>query len=138
MANRILLDTGVLVAVINRADPAHGRCVQAWESIRAEVVSTEGVLVEAAHLLRRNVTAQVSAIAVTAAIGTRFVPTSADRLRRAAELMSRYRDVPMDLVDALLVAIAEEEQIDRILTLDRRGFLTFRRRGGRRFQVLPE
>jgi predicted nucleic acid-binding protein len=44
----------------------------------------------------------------------------------------------MDLVDGLLVAIAEEEQIDRIFTLDRRGFLTFRRRGGRRFHVLPE
>lgn len=44
----------------------------------------------------------------------------------------------MDIVDALLVAMAEEEETDDVLTLDRRGFLAYRRRGGRRFHVYPE
>jgi predicted nucleic acid-binding protein len=112
--------------------------MEEWRRLDGEAVSTEGVLVEAAHLLRKSPRAQISVIALSISLPTRFVPATAARIQRALELMARYRDVPMDLVDAHLVAIAEEEQIDRIFTLDRRGFLTFRRRGGRRFQVLPE
>ena len=51
--------------------------------------------------------------------------------------MEQYADVPMDFVDALLVALAEERSIDEVLTLDRRGFDTYRIRGRKRFSVLP-
>src|SRR5687768_12450521 len=53
VADRILLDTGVLVALVNRSDPDHERCKAAWSPRRARIVTVEGVLVEAAHLLRR-------------------------------------------------------------------------------------
>ncbi len=36
--------------------------------------------------------------------------------------MARYQGVPLGLVDASLVALAERYQIQRILTLDRRHF----------------
>jgi predicted nucleic acid-binding protein len=40
-------------------------------------------------------------------------------LRRMRELMFKYRDLPMDLADASLVAAAESLGTQRILTLDR-------------------
>jgi len=43
----------------------------------------------------------------------------------------------MDLVDAVLVAVAEEHGIREVLTLDRRGFETYRPRGRQRFEILP-
>ena len=38
----------------------------------------------------------------------------------------RYGDTPMDFADATLVLLAEELGTDRILTLDERGFRTYR------------
>ena len=70
-------------------------------------------------------------------MGTELVPPSQDRYQRAVELMQKYRDVPMDLVDALLVAVAEERDLVRILTLDERGFRTYRVLGRKHFSLLP-
>lgn len=50
--------------------------------------------------------------------------------------MKKYADVPMDFVDALLVVVAEEHKVHDVLTLDRRGFMTYRV-GRERFCVLP-
>jgi len=56
---------------------------------------------------------------------------------RIAELMEKYRDLPMDLADAALVALAERLRLRRIFTLDRRGFSIYRLRRLGRFQIVP-
>jgi len=40
--------------------------------------------------------------------------------------MQRYRKIPMDFVDSLLVAAADQLSIKEVLTLDRRGFEMYR------------
>jgi len=55
---------------------------------------------------------------------------------RAAELMARYRDVPMDLADATLVAVAEQDGYRQIFTLDS-DFYVYRLATGRALEVLP-
>jgi predicted nucleic acid-binding protein len=45
---------------------------------------------------------------------------------RAAYLMRRYRDLPMDLADASLVILAEEMEEGRILSTDLRDFGGYR------------
>jgi uncharacterized protein len=40
--------------------------------------------------------------------------------------MERYADLPMDFADASLVVLAEHLNHGRILTVDRRDFLTYR------------
>jgi predicted nucleic acid-binding protein len=47
-------------------------------------------------------------------------------LHAAAELMERFSDTPMDYADASLVLLAEALAVRDILTLDRRGFSTYR------------
>jgi predicted nucleic acid-binding protein len=42
----------------------------------------------------------------------------ADEWERVRELMEQYRDTPMDLADASLVALAEHSGVRQILTLD--------------------
>ena len=71
------------------------------------------------------------------AAGTRLIAPTEPRLVRAVELMQTYRDVPMDLVDALLVVSAEELNITQVLSLDRRGFSAYRASGQRGFEILP-
>ncbi len=59
-----------------------------------------------------------------------------DGLRRCRELMRRYADVPMDLADATLAALAEEQGFRRIFSLDS-DFGIYRLEGGRPLRVLP-
>ena len=61
---------------------------------------------------------------------------SAAAVVAAVGLMSKYADVPMDFPDATLVWSAQQSGTDGILTLDRRGFSTFRFGTNRRFKLL--
>jgi predicted nucleic acid-binding protein len=56
---------------------------------------------------------------------------------RMRALMRKYRDLPMDLADASLVAVAEREGISKVFTLDRRDFGVYRLARGGRFSVIP-
>ncbi len=132
-----LLDTGVLVALINAGDPDHARCAATWAEVSGPFVTTEGVLVETAHLVRRNPQGFSRAWGLIASVGTVVVAPTRHRYERAASLMKKYTNVPMDLVDALLVALAEETGILNVLTLDTRGFDTNRPESGPKFKRLP-
>ena len=55
---------------------------------------------------------------------------------RVAELMAKYRDVPMDLADATLIALAEQDGHRRIFTIDS-DFHIYRLGNGRLLDVVP-
>jgi predicted nucleic acid-binding protein len=133
----VLLDTGFLVALVNSADPAHLRCMETWSTLRARVLTVEGVLVEAAHLLRRLRGGPAAAVHLAREAAV-LVPCEDARLARATALMHRYENIPMDLVDALLVALGEESDTREILTLDVRGFASYRLGRSTPFVILPE
>jgi len=57
-------------------------------------------------------------------------------LAAAVRLMTKYADTPMDFPDATLVWIAEQTGTNSVLTLDRRGFSSFRLGKNRRFKLL--
>ncbi len=58
------------------------------------------------------------------------------QLERIATLMSKYQNVPMDLADASLVALAEERGFTTIFTLDR-DFRIYRLSRNRAFTIIP-
>jgi len=51
--------------------------------------------------------------------------------------MARYSDTPMDFADATLVQLADAVGVIDILTLDRRGFSTYRTAKGKAFRLVP-
>lgn len=133
----ILLDTGAWYALLDRRDRGHAPCVEALRGITGRLLSTEAVLTETLWLvegLREGPRQCAEFIRRGAVI---LVPTSAQSLTRAVDLMEKYRNVPMDYADATLVALGEELGLDTILTLDRRGFGVYRLHGRRPFRILP-
>ncbi len=58
-------------------------------------------------------------------------------INRMKALMETYRDTPMDLADASLVATAEALDIRRIFTLDS-DFAVYRRHGREPFEIVPQ
>ena len=61
---------------------------------------------------------------------------TANETARMLELMAQYEDVPMDLADASLVALAETLNLKRIFTLDK-DFYIYRINGKDAFAVIP-
>ena len=133
-----LVDTGFLVALVNRADPAHQVCAEVWGRVAGPFISTEGVLVESAWLLRKAPGALEAVVGLLRGVGAVVPPVTSARVDRALALMKRYRDVPMDLVDALLMALAEETNTKQVLSLDRRGFRTYRTVRGTALRMFPQ
>ena len=58
-------------------------------------------------------------------------------MNRMRELMEQYRDAPMDLADASLVAAAEVLGLRRVFTLDS-DFRIYRPGGSEAFEIVPE
>lgn len=132
-----LLDTGPLVALLSTSDAAHARCKASFESFSGHLVTTEPILTEAMHMIRRARGAHEACLRFFLDGGGLLVPTNAARLRACSQLMSRYQNVPMDFADASLVALGDELGIGRVFTLDHRGFATYRWRKNRRFEIAP-
>jgi hypothetical protein len=61
----------------------------------------------------------------------------ASDVARARALMEKYRDAPMDIANATLVAVAEARGLKRIFTLDS-DFGVYRYRGREAFAVIPD
>jgi len=66
-----------------------------------------------------------------------LITAESETLPRIRDLMRKYKDLPMDLADATLVAVAEREKIRRIFTLDRRDFEVYRPAKIGRFIIFP-
>lgn len=131
----VLLDTGVIVALLDRSERTHGRCVEAIESLVAPLVTCEAVIAEACYLLR-GIHGAADAVLDNVEAGVFEIPfrlTGASRSIRL--LMKKYARVPMDFADACLVHLADELSTGRILTLDS-DFRTYRWRKGRAFELL--
>ena len=137
MAGELLLDTGPLVAMLDRGEGHHEACVAVLEDWPGEVVTTEAVVTEATHLFSHLTGGPVRCLEFVLAGGTVVVGSSPGAVRRACELMRKYADIPMDYADATLVALAEELGTLDVFTLDRRGFATYRARRSRAFRIHP-
>lgn len=132
-----MLDTGAFVALIDRDEKAHDDCVATLEEWTGPIVTTEAVLTETLYLVGAQWRAQKNCLEFILRGAFQLVPLSVKSLKRAGALMERYRNVPMDFADATLVVLAEELETDRIFTLDRRGFSTYRMNQRKPFRIIP-
>jgi predicted nucleic acid-binding protein len=135
----ILTDTGPLIALINKNDPNHQKCIQATTHLPAvKLVTTWPCFTEAMYLLFRAGRHPAQAQLWRWRAAERLVLHNAteDELDRMSILMERYNDRPMDLADASLVAAAEKIQMRRIFTLDS-DFHVYRLVDGSAMECIP-
>jgi len=133
----ILVDAGPLVALIDADDKYHEQCVFSLTSIRETMLTVWPAFTEAMYFLRISFHLQDVLWQMLESGTLRIADLDADDCARMRHLMRKYRDQPMDLADAALVAVAERERISRIFTLDRRDFSVYKPAGMPRFEVLP-
>lgn len=132
-----LIDTGAILALLDRTDRWHPACVNAFRQLRLPLLTSEAVLTELFHLVgdsRAEMEATWKFVRSGAIVLGVIEDTELPNLRT---LMSRYWDRPMNFADATLVYLAKRESLPVILTADHANFATYRIEGKRQFRVLP-
>jgi uncharacterized protein len=116
--NPILLDTGVIVALLDRSERFHQACADAVRELEAPLITCEAVIAESCYLLR-NLAGAPEAVIENVAAG---IFQLAFQLSREAagvkQVLRKYRDRKIDFADACLIRMADEFGTGDILTLD--------------------
>jgi predicted nucleic acid-binding protein len=129
-----LVDTGPLVAALNRRDGHHRWASGVLDRVPPPLLTCEAVLSEAAYLLRGLAGGPNALMELV----TRGLVQPSFRLEDEAaavrQLMNRYSSARMDLADACLVRMSEMHAECELLTIDGEFRNVYRRRGR---QMIP-
>jgi predicted nucleic acid-binding protein len=133
-----LTDAGPLIAIIDADEPDHDRCMQALDEVTLPLITTWPAFNEAMYLLARagGMQAQRALWRLVQTDRLVIADLSLSAVERSSRLMDKYADLPMNLSDATLVALAEEEGHRTIFTLDS-DFGVYRIRGRLPFRSIP-
>ena len=134
-----LVDAGPLIALVDRGQgEAHRRCTEVLKSLTGPLLTTWSCLTEAMYFLGelRGWSGQ-QALWRFIERGALLVHSSTEgEKKRMRVLMEEYRDVPMNLADASLVATAEARHLVLVFTLDA-DFHIYRLNRKDAFEVIP-
>ncbi|MEH1907166.1 type II toxin-antitoxin system VapC family toxin [Nostoc sp.] len=118
MKQGILLDTGPIVALVNRREQFHQWVTNQFQQIEPPLLTCEVVITEACFLLQ-NVYGGEAAVISFVQKGIINLPFRlSEEAAAIEELMQRYQSVPMSLADACLVRMAELYPKSELLTFD--------------------
>ncbi len=130
MDQKIIVDTGPLVAFFSRRDEHHHWVLQQLSTLRGTLITTESVISECLYLLGYSNLA-ISAINEMVASRTLMVsdvPTQ--NFSEVLKLVDKYQDLPASLADATLMVVYNSMKQAKILTLDS-DFKIYRARDGK-------
>ena len=137
MKDRVLIDTGPIVAILSSSDQHHETCVQQLRIIEGALVTCWPVLTEVAWLLRAHPVAMNALLSSFASGPFRLAGLEEGDLPGITAIMRRYRDLKIQLADAALLHLANREGIETVFTLDRRDFGVLRLARNRRLRIVP-
>jgi predicted nucleic acid-binding protein len=127
----LLLDTGVLVALLHADDGRHEAAKRWLAGCNAKLHTVDPVLGETAFFLPARQRATVAELAAKGTIEIHRPDATA--YKRIGTILSKYADLDPDWADAMLVWAAEETGIHSIATFDVRDFSTYRIHGRSKF-----
>jgi predicted nucleic acid-binding protein len=133
-AAALICDTGALLDYLVEAAPDHRRFRDAITRARTRYVPGL-VLAELDYFLRHE-RAAMRVFMDDIARGAFTYAPAVDQLSRAMAIDRRYADLGLGLVDASVVALAEDLGIRRLATRDVRHFAAVRLRDGSAFDLL--
>lgn len=134
----LILDTGSLVALVDRSDPDHERCRALINTATEVRIVPVCALVEIEYQLRpwRDGFTSLMHDVQSGRLEV-HLPDSVE-LTRAGELVEQYADLPLGLVDATVMACVERLREPKLATLDRRHFSVLRPVHVSHLRLLPD
>lgn len=133
----LIVDTGPLVALLDATDPDHERCAALLSETSEPRIVPVCVLVEVEYLLRPWPEALGALLRDFEKGALELLDLPVRWLMRSGELVERYRDLPLGLVNATVVAATEMLGETKVATLDRRHFSVVRPAHTPALELLP-
>jgi predicted nucleic acid-binding protein len=132
-------DSGAIYALYDADDAHHAACKEIVEAERGPMFLPVVLLAEIDYLLtsRLGTDASLEFLESIEAGAFTLVALMEEELARCRELIAQYRDLPLGLADATVVATAERFQLQRVFTVDQRHFRAIKPRGLEHFVILP-
>ncbi len=128
MTRWAIIDTGPLVAFLDRREAHHDWIAEQARTLALPWLLCEAVLAEAWHLLRRLPVAQDALLEMVQNGLLKVEFALSNDIEAVRLLRQKYRDIPMSLADACLVRMAEKFDHHAICTLDS-DFIVYRKHG---------
>ncbi len=139
MKTAVIADTSFLFALTNSKDRNHNRVLDVARNLNDTLIIPSSVLPEICYLIASRLGHKRMRHFLSTLISSEITLESitVTDLIRVSEILEQYADSQLDFVDATIIAIAERENIQRILTLDRRDFTIIRPRHCSYFEIEP-
>lgn len=118
MRRSVVLDTGPLVAFLNRRDSYHLWAVEQWKLIEPPLLTCEPVIAESCFLLRQFSGASNSVMQLIEKQVIKIDFVLSDDVNALSQSLAKYSSVPMSLADSCLVRMVEKRPESQLLTLD--------------------
>lgn len=137
----VLIDTGPLVASMNRNDADHMQCVEVFRALPlGKSFTCWPVLTETAYLMRARLSLRDPSLLFDLVSNRELelAPLHFHDLTGMLDTFRKYHDQQVDLADAALLQLAERLDIGAIFTTDRRHFRLYTRSNGAPFRLLPD
>ncbi|HKY51448.1 MAG TPA: PIN domain-containing protein [Candidatus Limnocylindria bacterium] len=134
-----MVDAGPLYAYVDEDDHDHEECLSLLERHTGPLLVPQLVVAEVAYLLQTRLGPEAEVRFLGDIAAGNLIPEAvhARDWIRIAELVARYRGLPLGTVDASVVAAAERLDVTQIATLDRRHFTVVRPAHTAAFEILP-
>ncbi len=116
--SKVLLDTGPLVAYLNKKDKYHYWAVEQFATLDPPLFTCEAVLSESCFLLRKYEKGAINILKLLERQLLTLPFRLEDELGAIKVLLDKYKDLPMSLADACLIRMAEQITDSFIFTLD--------------------
>jgi predicted nucleic acid-binding protein len=126
--NRVIVDTGPLVAYLLSGEHHHAWAVGRFSKLPPPFLTCEAVLSEACFLLARDGGSPDALLELVERGLIRVSFQLTDEMVGIRQLMRKYSDVPMSFADACLVRMTEQLTDCVVVTLDSH-FRIYRRHG---------
>jgi uncharacterized protein len=134
---RVLVDTGPIVAILRKSDSNHAACSEALRSIRRPAPTCWPVVTEAAWILRKDRKAVRELLRFFEEDVLQVLEIEPHAFAWLSSFFERFSDQEPQLADASLVYLAERQGIDAVLTLDARDFSIYRTPKGKALRLIP-
>lgn len=133
----VIADTSGVIALLDRTDKHHTAVQEI--ALNSHLLIPALILPEVDYLVTKYLGEAVSrAFLEDLTEGSfRYLPVDQTDLQFIVSIMSRYASIPIGLVDASLVALADRHGVQNLLTLDRRHFNIIRSQRFDYLNLLP-
>ena len=135
MINRIIADTGIIVAFLSQRDQWRAWTTEQMRHAPAPYLTCEAVIAEACYILRSTPGGKSDVLSMVEAGILKVEFSLAAESAAIAALIKKYNNVSMSFADACLVRMSEIIEDSVVFTVDS-DFLVYRKSGRKRIPLI--